>query len=77
MSSNRFILSIRALFGESLLANAVHGASTAERAEEVIQTFIGEVPEEGGEGGEGVGTGNGEGENLDEGGVCIGAKLHA
>ena len=32
-----------------MLANAVHGSSTAERAEEVIQTFIGEVPKEEGE----------------------------
>ena len=39
-----------------MLANAVHGSSTAEKAQKVIQTFIGEVPEkeeEGGEGGEG------------------------
>ena len=52
-----FVLSIRALFGESMLANAVHGSSTAEKAQKVIQTFIGEVPEEeeeGGEGGEGA-----------------------
>ena len=46
-----------------MLANAVHGSSTAEKAQKVIQTFIGEVPEEeeeGGEGGEGA-TENGAG----------------
>ena len=59
-------LSVRALFGESVLANAVHGPSTTEKAQEVIKTFIGEVPEEGGEGEGGEG-GGGEGEGGDEG----------
>ena len=54
--------SIRALFGESVLANAVHGSSTAEKAQEGIQTFVGEVPEEEEEG-EGEGKGEGEGDS--------------
>lgn len=50
------------MFGDSVLANAVHGSSTFEKAQEVIKTFIGDVPEDGetaegegetGEGGEG------------------------
>lgn len=51
------------------MANAVHGSSTAEKAQEAIQTFIGEVPEgEGEEGEEGEGRENGEGaeEGADE-----------
>ncbi|CAI7994440.1 Thioredoxin domain-containing protein 3 homolog [Geodia barretti] len=59
--------SIRALFGESMLANAVHGSSTAEKAQKVIQTFIGEVPEEeeeGGEGGEGATENGADGEDT-------------
>ena len=35
-----------------MLANAVHGSSTAEKAQKVIQTFIGEVREEEEEGGQ-------------------------
>ena len=38
------------MFGESLVANAVHGASTVEGAQEAIQNFIGEVPDEDEEG---------------------------
>ena len=51
------LCSIRALFGESVVANAVHGSSSMEKAQVAIQTFVGEVPEEG------------EGEG--EGGMCI------
>lgn len=63
------LLSVRALFGESILANAVHGPSTAEKAQEVIKTFIGEVPEEGGEGEGGGGGGEGGDEGNKETGV--------
>lgn len=48
------------MFGTSVLANAVHGSSTADKAHEAIQTFIGDVPEEEGEG-EGEGGGRQEG----------------
>lgn len=53
--------SIRALFGDSMLANAVHGSSTAENAMAAIQTFIGEIPEDGEDG-------EGRGEEEKEGG---------
>ena len=42
-----WLCSIRALFGESVVANAVHGSSSVENAQVAIQTFVGEVPEEG------------------------------
>ena len=43
-----------------MVANAVHGSSTLDKAQDDIQTFIGEVPEE--EEGEKEGEGEGEGE---------------
>ena len=65
-------LSIRALFGESVVANAVHGSSTADKAQEAIQTFIGELPEgeeeegEEGRGDEGAGEGADDSKREDE-----------
>ena len=41
------------------MANAVHGSSSMEKAQVAIQTFVGEVPEEG------------EGEGEGEGGMCM------